>query len=42
MRQLVGLQGQLPWDHADHTGTDEQWVQGNSIKREGHNFLCPC
>ena len=30
MRQLVGLQGQPPWDNADHTGTDEQWVQGNS------------
>ena len=33
MQQLVGSQGQPPWDHADHTGTDEQWVQGNSTYR---------
>lgn len=33
MQQLVGSQEQPPWDHADHTGTDEQWVQGNSTYR---------
>ena len=33
MRQLLGSQGQPPWDHADHTGTDEQWIQRNSSYR---------